>query len=796
MYRKNMCLIFVTLVMLFLLPGIVQADLIVDLDATLSSSVTVNGSGEVSTWADQSGSGNDATTTDGTVHYPSSYTSDTGLAGVDFTGGNNQMDILTSGQSDALLDFTGSATGGFSVMIAFKDEGESSTWTDLIGNTSTPTGFFIRYDDGGISLKFALNTAIAIGSVFDGDTVAVGLNYDATTGDYTCTYKSSSGGSATITGNVPAADFSTGNPLSIGNTVNNSRYLEGMIGEVKIYDDKRDSAEFDAEFQAMVNKWVEEEQPPAIPINDADLDGSGFIDIKDFAMLAGQWLDPNCNNFANLDETCGVDQGDLSVMSSKWLTKQPNIVMLFIDDWAWNGSPVPMDDSMNNSSMPLLQMPNLESMAADGMKFRNAYAAAPQCAPSRVSLQTGMTTARSGYTLVTGPPDENGLDSRERYAGLPVVPAGSDQGIDADATTIPEALRPHGYASAHFGKWHMYSSASAEGYIAHDGETTNDEGNTDVPGDPKLMFSITERAMDFMEEQVNAEKPFYVQVSHYAMHAGIECLPETRAKYEAILGSPDYADWYGMGEDLDGRIGAVLDKIEDLGIADNTYVIMVGDNGYRHGHYDDVSGLGQPLHSGKWWVWDGGLRVPMIVTGPDIPAGTVCTANVIHYDFLPTFVEWAGGDPTTELPDIDGVSLASLMRDETPTSDFLNRYLYFHCPHYREEIPASAIISGTDKLMYFYGTSVFMPTGFDPKMLFDLSTDKGEYHNITPTNPARAQQLSDELFQHLLVDTDAWMPLDPNPDYDPTTWENLLIENPEFDLWGPFEGTRPTEDDE
>ncbi len=186
----------------------------------------------------------------------------------------------------------------------------------------------------------------------------------------------------------------------------------------------------------------------------------------------------------------------------------------------------------------------------------------------------------------------------------------------------------------------------------------------------------------------------------------------------------------------------------------------------------------------------------MIVTGPDIPAASVCTANVIHYDFLPTFVEWAGGEPEAELPGIDGISLASLMRGETPTTEFINRYLYFHCPHYRNEIPASAIISGTDKLMYFYGTSQFMPAGFDPNMLFDLSTDKGEYHNITPSNPALAQELSEELFRHLLVDTDAWMPLDPNPDYNPTTWGNLLIEKPKFDLWGPFEGTRPTESDE
>ena len=522
-----------------------------------------------------------------------------------------------------------------------------------------------------------------------------------------------------------------------------------------------------------------------LTIHAADLDYSGFIDLGDMEALARQWLAASCVNIANMDADCGVDEGDLTVLSSKWLNRQPNIVMLFIDDWAWNGSPVPMDNSMPNSSMPLLEMPNLMKMAADGMKFRNAYAGAPQCAPSRVCLQTGMTAPRTGYTLVIGNSDY--YDTRSRYAGLPVVPNGSDNSIDLGTTTIPEALKLHGYASAHFGKWHMGRTPGDEGYIAHDGNTDNPDGNQRIPDDPKLMFSITERAMDFMEEQVTAKRPFYVQISHYAMHAGNECLAETKAKYEAIPETAPYADWYGMGEDLDGRIGAVLDKIDELGIADNTYVIMCGDNGYRHGHFDDVSGLGQPLHSAKWWVWDGGLRVPMIVTGPDIEPNSVCTANVINYDLLPTFVDWAGGDPETELPGVDGVSLAGLMRGETPTTEFLNRYLYFHCPHYRSEIPASAIISGTDKLMYFYGTSVFMPAGFNPNMLFNLSGDIGEYHNITPSNPAKAQQLSAELFRYL-NEVGARMPLDPNPDYIPGTFTN-----PE---WGPFEGTRPAEADE
>jgi len=513
-----------------------------------------------------------------------------------------------------------------------------------------------------------------------------------------------------------------------------------------------------------------------ISIHDPDLDGSGFVDMNDFSLLSAEWTKPDCISTANMDDNCGVDNRDLAAFSSKWLSRIPNIVMIFVDDWAWNGSPVAMDHSMNNSFMPLLQMPNLSTLAAQGMKFQNAYAGGPQCSPARVCLQTGMSSARSGFTVKM----EN-----------------------------PEALKVHGYVSAHFGKWHMYSDPVDEGYVAHDGATTNTEGNFKIPGDPKLMFSITERALGFIEEQVAAKKPFYVQISHYAMHGGRECLPETRAKYQNlpevvaynggetdpnnIKYTSDPAVWLGMGEDLDGRIGAVMKKLEDLGIDDNTYVIVVGDNGYRQNFFDEISGLPQPLHSGKWWIWQGGLRVPMIVKGPDIPAGSLCTANVIHYDFLPTFVDWAGGDPAAELPNIDGVSLAPLLRGEAPTAQFLNRYLYFHYPHYRNAMPISAIVSGKDKLMYFYETPVTFPP-YDPKMLFDLSTDVGEFTNITPADPNRAQALYDEMHRYL-TEVGARIPLVPNPDYDPNVYQADSKYNRRL-LWGPFEGTRPAETDE
>lgn len=486
--------------------------------------------------------------------------------------------------------------------------------------------------------------------------------------------------------------------------------------------------------------------------------------------------------------------------------EKPNIVMFFIDDWAWNGTPVPMDDAMENSRMPVLRMPNVERLAREGMKFRNAYAS-PQCSPSRVCLQTGQSSPRNGFTVFMNDGRQDYYNEKQ-FKGFPVVSCISDMTIDEDAVTIPEALKPLGYVSAHVGKWHMRGDPGDEGYVLHDGDTSNKPGNTLPPGpqqlpddltDPKLMFSMTKKAIGFMEEQVKAKQPFYLQISHYAMHEGRECLPATREKYlndpavqayyrqrgttaDKVKRKDDPAIWLGMGEDLDGRIGAVLDCVKDLGIEDNTYVIMVSDNGYRHSF---LPGLTQPHHAHKWWVWQGGIRVPMIVRGPGIAAGTQFVGNVVNYDFLPTFVEWAGGNPA-ELKSIDGVSLAGYMGGRVPDDEFLNRNLYFHYPHYRETMPHSAVVSGDRKLLHFYERP-------DIPMLFDLSKDMMEASNIAAEQPAEHKKLYAEMMEYF-EEVGARIPK-PNPDYDPAIYKGDKGFAKRV-LWGPFEGERPLEDDE
>ena len=495
---------------------------------------------------------------------------------------------------------------------------------------------------------------------------------------------------------------------------------------------------------------------------------------------------------------------------------KPNIVLLFIDDWAWNGSPIAMDDTLDNSRMPILQMPNVERLAREGMKFRNAYAS-PQCSPSRVCVQTGKSSPRSGFTVYMNDRGQDYFDAKG-FPSYPVVPCISDMTIDPEAVTIAEALKPLGYVSAHIGKWHMRGDPGDEGYALHDGDTNNNPGNTltsnlkegqekprrlpDDLSDPKLMFSVTEKAIGFMEQQVQAGKPFYLQISHYAMHAGQECLPATREKYanhpslqawyknnnkdkDTIRLGDDPAVWFGMGDDLDGRIGAVLDRIKDLGIEDHTYVVFVSDNGYRHHELQVTTGLTQPHHGTKWWVWQGGIRVPMIVKGPGIAAGSSFMGNVVNYDFLPTFVDWAGGNPL-ELKDIDGVSLTRYVAGEQPDDAFLNRNLYFHYPHYRNSMPHSAVVSGQYKLLHFYERP-------EVPMLFDLSTDMGEVHNVAADHPNRHKKLYEDMMGYFKK-VGARLPKQ-NPDYDPNAYQ----QDKEYErrmTWGPFEASRTLDEDE
>ena len=312
----------------------------------------------------------------------------------------------------------------------------------------------------------------------------------------------------------------------------------------------------------------------------------------------------------------------------------PNIILIFADDQGWNHVSVPMDDELPGSGSDYFRTPNIDRIAATGMRFPNAYAAAPMCGPSRVALHYGKGTAQVMYSDAAD-------DVREA------------------SMTIGEIMQSAGYATAHFGKWSPGAPESGlQYYDASDGAAGNADGNVDDPANPKDIFGITERAVAFMEASVEAGQPFYMQLSHYAPHVGFQALEATVEKWQGIeLGEihtdPIYA---AMTEDMDTGIGRVLDKLQDLGVEMNTYVIYTSDHGQTINRSTN-----QPLRLGKGTLWEGGMRVPFIVSGPGIEAGTISDARVVSLDLFPTFGELAG--VTESLPDdLEGGSLVPLLQ--------------------------------------------------------------------------------------------------------------------------------------
>ncbi len=358
-------------------------------------------------------------------------------------------------------------------------------------------------------------------------------------------------------------------------------------------------------------------------------------------------------------------------------TSKPNFVFILIDDMPWFGTAVRMDAALPESAMAFRKMPNVEKLAAQGMTFRNARSAAGMCAPSRCSIMTGMMTAHHLYSGNGGfgPKTDGNVKylGRGKDADLPLIQPEPQGNIRFPS--IGDVLRPAGYATAHFGKWHLYGGGPEKhGFDESDGETTNSkfgpndgvvDKKAETTDDPKLMFSITKRSVDFMERQAKAGKPFYLQLSHYATHAKYQARAATLAKYEKNPVFEKIADkrekknaqlGAAMAEDLDTTVGMVLAKLDELGIAKNTYVILTADNGYHSWNeaYD-------PLRGAKWWLWENGVRVPLIVRGPGIAGGTRSAVNIVGYDFLPAFADLAGASDRLA-KEVDGTSFRPVLR--------------------------------------------------------------------------------------------------------------------------------------
>ncbi len=435
--------------------------------------------------------------------------------------------------------------------------------------------------------------------------------------------------------------------------------------------------------------------------------------------------------------------------------QQPNFIVILGEGAGWTSTSVPMDDTVPGSKSDLLQTPNLARIASEGMRFANFYAASARCTPSRAAIFTGKSPAQLHMTFIN--------TGRRRDAsaaadpGRRMIEPVALMELPVGEVTIGDVLKRVGYATAHFGKWHVGRVSPAQhGFDESDGPTGNEEPDHNENPNPQEAFGMGERGVVFMARQAKAGKPFYLQMSHYPGRRGeADVRPETYAAVRQRAGANDarHVASAAIIEDMDAAIGAVLKNIDELGIANNTYVIYTTDHGAQGRNAN------RPLAGGKGTLSEGGIRVPFIIRGPGIKAGTFSHAPASDVDLLPTIAALAR--VKEPLPKgIEGGSLVPVLADagrgavKRPREE-----LFFHFPHYDEgnDGPASAVIVGNDKLIKTYETGALH--------LYDLSKDYSEQRDLVKEVPQKAADLDRRLTEYLKT-VNAQMPA-ANPDFDP-----------------------------
>jgi len=416
-------------------------------------------------------------------------------------------------------------------------------------------------------------------------------------------------------------------------------------------------------------------------------------------------------------------------------TSQPNFVVIMAEAQGWSNTSVMMDDRIPDSKSRLFATPAVERLAREGMRFTYGYAASPRCTPSRAALFTGRSPAALHMTYV-------GLgrsDGPVRTALLPPEPLLE---LPAATITVAELLQGAGYTTAHFGKWHVGRTDPARhGFDQSDGATGNGGPDNVASPNPKQAFGMTERGIAFMTAARQANRPFYLQLSHYPNQERKEASgrPERGAKVDS--------------DEIDQTVALLLAALDRLGLAANTYVFYTAD----HGAQGRVGNA--PLSGGKGAVLEGGLRVPFLVRGPGI-AGNVCSrVPVTACDLLPTVAALAGAGPAPR--EVEGGSLVPVLRDPAGRGRVPRprEELVFHFPHYDlgNGGPATAIIVGSLKLIRNYERG--------SRRLFDLERDPAESKDLAASLPAKTAELDARLTAYLQA-VNAQL-AKPNPDYDP-----------------------------
>jgi len=429
---------------------------------------------------------------------------------------------------------------------------------------------------------------------------------------------------------------------------------------------------------------------------------------------------------------------------------RPNFVFVLGEGHGWSSTSVRMDDAVPESASAVTRTPNLERLAQEGIRFANFYAPSPRCTPSRATFFTGLSPARLHMTFVgEGAGDSGGAD-----ASCKLLPPRCVLELPESTTPLAELLKRAGYATAHFGKWHVGKvSPATHGFDESDGATSNGGPDNVANPHPKQLYGMTQRGIDFMTRQVQAGRPFYLQLSHYASRKGGDASPEAIAAVKSWGGnlSEQALAQTAADLDLDIAFGILLQAIEKLAIDSHTYVLFTTDHG--------SPGRNPPLSGGKGTVSEGGLRVPFIIRGPGIQPSTCCHVRAVGADLFPTIADLARvSEPLPE--GLEGGSLVSVLTHggqgavRRPREEFV-----VHFPHYDMDAigPASVLLLGDLKLVRVYETGTLR--------LFDIAQDPGERRDLAAELPDKARELDRRLTQYLTA-VDAQLPA-PNPKFDP-----------------------------
>ncbi len=424
---------------------------------------------------------------------------------------------------------------------------------------------------------------------------------------------------------------------------------------------------------------------------------------------------------------------------------QPNIIIFLVDDLGWR--------DLGCYGSTFYQTPRIDQLAGMGMRFTDAYAACTVCSPTRASIMTGQYPARLHITdWIPGHQAGSGPQPDQRF----LVPDFRQQ-LPLEEVTIAEVLRKQGYATASIGKWHL----GGEGFLPQDqGFDVNIAGNHF--GQPPGYFAPYQRKSDnytlaglnktaqkgeYLTDQLTVEsekfieqhqdQPFFLYLSHYAVHTPLQAKKDLEAKYEktASYYDPQHHPTYAaMVESVDHSMGRLLDKLQALNVLDNTIIFFTSDNGGLVHQYPPPTS-NDPFRSGKGDVYEGGTRVPLIVYWPEkTKPQTLSHEAVISCDLFPTIEAMLSNKDSKK---VDGVSLAKLLASGEPLQR--GKPLFWHYPHYHPggATPYSAIREGDWKLIEFFEDNHLE--------LYDLKQDIGEKVNLVDRFPEKAKALHQQL---------------------------------------------------